>query len=95
MYARVIPVHIMGCTKSLTDFVRMVYIPAMHLSAYMSRNGLSDDEVAKAIGRSRVSVSRYRRGLVRPDWDAVESIKTFSRGEVSADAWLESPMAAE
>lgn len=85
----------MGCTKSLTDFVRMVYIPAMHLSEYMSKNRLSDDDVAREINRSRVSVSRYRRGLVRPDWEAVESIKTFSGGLVPADSWLEAPAGRE
>lgn len=61
----------------------------MHLADYMARNALSDEEVAKAIKRSRVSVSRYRRGLVRPDWDAIESIRKFTRDRVKPDDWCE------
>lgn len=60
----------------------------MHLSDYMAENNLSDKEVAAAIGRSRASVSRYRRKLMRPDWQAVERIKAFSENQVSGDDWL-------
>lgn len=55
----------------------------------MALGGLSDDAVAAAIGRSRVSVSRYRRRLVRPDWEAIEQIRSYSKGAVTADDWLE------
>jgi transcriptional regulator with XRE-family HTH domain len=60
----------------------------MHLSDFMSSKGLSDEAVAEAIGRSRVSVSRYRRRRVRPDWGAIEAIKSFTQGAVLADDWL-------
>lgn len=59
----------------------------MHLSDFMAARSLSDEDVAAVIGRSRVSVSRYRRRLVRPDWDAIEAIKVFSGGAVLADDW--------
>jgi hypothetical protein len=61
----------------------------MHLSDFMTLCALSDDAVAAAIGRSRVSVSRYRRRLVRPDWEAIEQIRNYSKGAVTADDWLE------
>ena len=60
----------------------------MHLSDYMAEKKLSDEVVAAAIGRSRVSVSRYRRRLMRPDWDAVERINYFTAGAVTANDWL-------
>lgn len=66
----------------------------MHLSAFMSERGLSDEEVAAAVDRNRVSVSRWRRRLVRPDWEAIERIKAFTDGEVSADDWA-GPLSAE
>jgi len=66
----------------------------MHLSDYMTEKGLSDEVVAVAIGRSRVSVSRYRRKLVRPDWEAIEAIKTYTNDEVTADDWS-GPLATE
>lgn len=59
----------------------------MHLSDYMADLDLSDEVVAEAIGRSRVSVSRYRRGLVRPDWETIESIRTYTRGKVIEADW--------
>jgi transcriptional regulator with XRE-family HTH domain len=66
----------------------------MHLSDFMASRGLTDEVVAEAIGRSRVSVSRYRRRLVRPDWEAIEAIKVFTSGRVLADDWA-APLAAE
>lgn len=60
----------------------------------MASRKLSDDDVAAGIGRSRVSVSRYRRRLVRPDWGAIEAIKTFTGGAVLADDWT-GPLASE
>lgn len=63
-----------------------MYIQLMaHLSTYMADHNLSDDDVAKGIGRSRPTVSRIRRRLVRPDWETIESIKTFTNGNCTAD----------
>jgi len=59
----------------------------MHLSDFMARRDLSDEEVAAAVGRNRVSVSRWRRRLVRPDWEAIDKIKAFTDGAVAADDW--------
>jgi transcriptional regulator with XRE-family HTH domain len=56
----------------------------MHLSDYMRKKNLSDDEVATAIRRSRPTVSRIRRGRVRPDWDTIRNIEKFTGGVVTA-----------
>jgi len=59
----------------------------MHLSDYMTRNKLTDDDVAEAIGRTRVSVSRYRRGLIRPSWDVIEAIRALTNNKVRFEDW--------
>lgn len=66
----------------------------MHLSEFMADRKLSDEAVADAVGRNRVSVSRWRRRLVRPDWGAIDSIKAFTDGAVTADDWT-GPLASE
>lgn len=59
----------------------------MHLADYMAEKGLTDEDVAQAIGRSRVSVSRYRRKLERPNWDVVDRFYEWSGGVISANDW--------
>lgn len=53
----------------------------------MAERSLSDEAVAHAIGRSRASVSRYRRKLVRPDWEAIEKIRAYTKGRVTEADW--------
>lgn len=57
----------------------------MHLSDYMTLHNLGDDAVATAIKRSRVTISRIRRGKVRPDWETIQRLKKFTNGAVVAD----------
>lgn len=57
----------------------------MHLSEYMTANNLDDDAVAAGIKRSRVTVSRIRRRKVRPDWDTIAELRTFTGDQVTAD----------
>lgn len=57
----------------------------MHLSDYMAEKNLKDADVAGGIGRSRATVSRIRRGKVRPDWETIQAIRSFTRGKVTAD----------
>lgn len=59
----------------------------MHLADYMDERHLSDETVAAAIGRSRVSVSRYRRKLVRPDWETINAIRAYTKGRVAEADW--------
>lgn len=59
----------------------------MHLSDYMAERNLSDEVVAAAIGRSRVSVNRYRRKLVRPDWGTIEALRAYTKGKVTEADW--------
>lgn len=71
----------------------------MHLSDYMAGKNplakrLRDDEVAAAIGRSRVTVSRIRRKKVRPDWKTIKAIEDFTEGLVTANDFAPAPVKA-
>ena len=57
----------------------------MHLSDYMADRKLSDEQVAEAIRRSRVTVSRIRRRKVRPDWPTIEALREWSEGKITAN----------
>ena len=57
----------------------------MHLSIFMQSKNLTDDQVAEAIGVSRVTVSRIRRRIVRPDWSTIQRLRVFTKGDVTAD----------
>lgn len=57
----------------------------------MEARGLSDEDVAGAIDVSRVTVSRIRRGKVRPEWSTIGKLKEFSGGEITADDFQNLP----
>jgi hypothetical protein len=57
----------------------------MHLSEYMAKHDLDDEKVAEKIQRSRVTVSRIRRRIVRPEWDTIDALTKFSEGEITAN----------
>ncbi len=61
----------------------------MHLSDYMTLRGLSDDEMAGQIGRSRATVSRMRRRVARPDWDTIDALRRATKGQVTANDFME------
>lgn len=63
----------------------MHIVHMMHLAEYMAEHELSDETVAIGIGRSRPTVSRIRRRLVRPDWETIEEIKKYTNGVCTAD----------
>jgi transcriptional regulator with XRE-family HTH domain len=67
----------------------MYILWVMHLSDYMAQKGLSDQTVATAIRRSRVTVSRIRRRKVRPDWPTIEALREWSGGAVTADDFMQ------
>lgn len=66
-----------------------VHSVAMHLSEYMAERGLTDEQVAEAIGKNRVSVSRYRRGIERPSSATIEDIFKWSGGQVAPNDWFD------
>lgn len=60
----------------------------MQLSEYMDLKGLRDHDFAPLIEVTRETVSRIRRGCVRPSWGTIQKIKTVTRGAVTADDFM-------
>lgn len=60
----------------------------MQLADYMALARVDDAEFAKQINRSRETVSRLRRGKMRPDWDTVEQIRKVSKEAVTANDFM-------
>lgn len=67
----------------------------MNLADYMEQNDLDDAAMGRMIGRSRVAVSRYRRGLEIPSSEAIKRIVVASDGAVTADELLQIGEAAQ
>ena len=61
----------------------------MHLSEYMERNGLKDEDVAAAIGVERETVLRYRHRTIIPRPKMMQKISRWSKGKVPLESWLE------
>ena len=60
----------------------------MKLAEYMEANRLDDAKMAALLGCSRVTVSRYRRGLELPSSERVKKIVEVCAGLVSANELL-------
>ena len=61
----------------------------MKLSQYMADHGISDEQMALRVGRHRSRVSRHRRGVERPDWNAIRAYHDATDGDVTANDWLD------
>jgi DNA-binding XRE family transcriptional regulator len=57
----------------------------MQLAEYMDLKGLRDRDFAPLISVTRETVSRIRRGRVRPSWETIQKIKNATRGAVTAN----------
>lgn len=66
----------------------------MKLSQYLEKHDISDAEFGEAVGRHRITVGKWRRGLVRPDWDALREIEIATNGKVTADDFVPEPAKA-
>ena len=60
----------------------------MQLAEFMQREGLSDEDLGKKIGRSRVSISRYRRRIEVPSAEVIKALVELSAGRITADELL-------
>ena len=66
----------------------------MKLSNYMELAGLLDHDFAEIVGGDRSVVSRWRRGLAKPRWDAIAVIAEATKGAVTAEDWMPPAKAA-
>ena len=60
----------------------------MTLRAFMAMKGLTVEEMGRMLGVSHVSVSRYRNGLRRPEWDILARIIKVTQGAVTPNDFL-------
>lgn len=60
----------------------------MTLAEYMAANGLDDEAMAEKLSKSRVTVSRYRRGLEIPGSETIKQIVEATGGDVTANELL-------
>jgi transcriptional regulator with XRE-family HTH domain len=65
-----------------------MYQGLMKLGDYMSQYGLDDSQMADLIGKNRVTVNRYRRGVETPSGDTIRKIVEISYGKVTANDLL-------
>lgn len=59
----------------------------MKLKTYMARNGLTDVEFGRIIGRERSVVSKMRREKHMPPLELAKDIHRLTRGKVSLHDW--------
>ena len=61
----------------------------MKLEKYMADNQLTDEAMAKRLGKDRSVVSRYRRGEVTPPPDVIREIQRVTERAVQFNDWFE------
>ncbi|MAW99548.1 MAG: hypothetical protein CMN72_07845 [Sphingomonas sp.] len=59
------------------------------LDSYLKNEGISDADFALIIDRDRTTVSRLRRGRVRPTIELAHLIETQTRGAVPIRSWIQ------
>jgi transcriptional regulator with XRE-family HTH domain len=61
----------------------------MTLDEYMKAKRLTDSDVASQVNRDRSTVTRWRLGRTRPDFDALIALEKMTKGKVSARDFVE------
>ena len=56
----------------------------MKLAEYMDLHNLSDEAVAEKVNRDRSNVLRWRKGVTKPDFDALVKLEIMTKGRVTA-----------
>lgn len=55
----------------------------------MRQAGMDDAAFGEMIGKDRTTVSRIRRGVLRPTLDVAASIEAATNGAVTMNSWIE------
>lgn len=55
----------------------------MKLSTYMQMANIKDAQLAEKVGRERSTVTRWRRGETKPDFDAMMALEKVTEGAVT------------
>jgi transcriptional regulator with XRE-family HTH domain len=65
----------------------------MKLADFMKLEELTDADLAAKVNRDRSSVTRWRRGDNKPDFDALIAIHNISGGRVTAQDFVKTEAA--
>ena len=68
--------------------MHLVHIGRMTLQDFMQAKDLDDHAVAALVNRDRSSVYRWRKGMSRPDFDALVALEKLSAGQVTASDFV-------
>jgi transcriptional regulator with XRE-family HTH domain len=69
--------------------MRGTHITDMHLSDYLSKLKLSDEDFAERAGVDRSTVSRWRNRVMRPSAEQIVNINEITGGRVDPASWFE------
>jgi len=61
----------------------------MKLSDWMQTAGITDEELARRVGKDRVTISRVRRGKNFPSWELAAQLRRVTDGKVGPEDFLE------
>jgi len=64
--------------------VYLIHDSDMKLAEYMDLHNLSDEAVAEKVNRDRSNVLRWRKGVTKPDFDALVKLEIMTKGRVTA-----------
>lgn len=79
--------------RGLTCLGITCHVACMQLSNYLSDQKISDLAFAGLVGRDRSIVAKWRKGRIRPDWEAIKKIVEVTNGVVTADDFIQLPRA--
>lgn len=60
-----------------------MHIAGMKLADWMTETGETDATLCAKVGRDRSTVTRWRLGQTRPDYDAMAALETVTIGQVT------------
>lgn len=72
-------------SMSITDCKSLQAEATLNLDQYMRAHGISNRQAERELGADRVSVSRWRSGLVRPGREWWGALVAWSDGEITED----------
>lgn len=61
-----------------------MHVSCMKLSHYLEQHDMTDAAFAEKVGMSQSQISRLRREVSRPSWEAVTAIEAATNGKVLA-----------
>ena len=65
-----------------------MHVWRMKLRHYLEQNDMTDAAFAERVGMSQSQISRLRREISRPSWEAVTAIEAATKGKVRAADFL-------